>query len=242
MRGTILTWTGDKGIVTASGQRYDFDINLWKGNVAPKADMTVELTVADGKATAVSPIADADLAKEKMGQLGAEGSKVAKAVYENVGKDVAIAYGVFAVAALFLKFVTVKGMLANSDFSIKLAAVINGTLKSPLLLSNGGGGLFWVLVAIVTIAVPYFWKHKYAPLAFCVPLLVTLYGCLQWYHEYSAAQAQIKQVRAAMGREAAQYMGAASDAMPYALSIGAYVCLAAGAYLAYRGIMRHLRS
>ena len=38
MRGTVITWSGDKGVVTAGGQRYDFDINHWQGAVAPAAE------------------------------------------------------------------------------------------------------------------------------------------------------------------------------------------------------------
>ncbi len=37
MRGTILMWSVDKGVVSAEGPRYDFGINEWKGNTAPAA-------------------------------------------------------------------------------------------------------------------------------------------------------------------------------------------------------------
>ncbi|MGH8250116.1 MAG: hypothetical protein ACREVI_05390 [Steroidobacteraceae bacterium] len=67
MRGTIIMWSGERGVVSASGQRYDFDINHWQGATAPAANMTVDLAVA-------------------------EGSKHAKAIFENVGKDIAIAW------------------------------------------------------------------------------------------------------------------------------------------------------
>ena len=45
MRGTVILWRGDKGVVTSSGQRYDFDISHWQGNVAPAANMTVDLAI-----------------------------------------------------------------------------------------------------------------------------------------------------------------------------------------------------
>jgi hypothetical protein len=92
------------------------------------------------------------------------------------------------------------------------------------------------------MAVPYFWKHKYAPLAFCVPALVTLCGLYQSYELHSAARAQIKQMSNMFGGDASQMMGSASDMVPIGLGLGAYVCIAVAAYLAYRGVMRHLRS
>ena len=39
MRGTILLWSGDKGVISAEGQRYDFGINEWKGNTVPAANL-----------------------------------------------------------------------------------------------------------------------------------------------------------------------------------------------------------
>ena len=35
MRGTIIMWSGDKGVVTAGSQRYDFDISHWQGRSRP---------------------------------------------------------------------------------------------------------------------------------------------------------------------------------------------------------------
>lgn len=34
MRGTIIMWSGDNGVITAGGQRYDFDINHVQGATA----------------------------------------------------------------------------------------------------------------------------------------------------------------------------------------------------------------
>ncbi len=80
MRGTILMWSGDKGVVSAEGQRYDFGINEWKGNTAPAANLTVDAVVTNGRLSSVTPVNEADLAKEKMAALTGQGSKVAKAV------------------------------------------------------------------------------------------------------------------------------------------------------------------
>ena len=52
--------------------------------------------------------------------------------------------------------------------------------------SGSGKGVFLVLLATATIAVPYFWKHKLAPLAFAVPLLFTACGFWPLYKQHSA--------------------------------------------------------
>ena len=90
MRGTIIMWSGEKGAISAGGQRYDFDINHWQGAVAPAANMTVEVTVTDGGLAGVTPVNEADLAKEKLAAMTGKGGEVAKAVFANVGMDVAI--------------------------------------------------------------------------------------------------------------------------------------------------------
>jgi hypothetical protein len=85
MRGNIIMWNGEKGIVTSSGQRYDFDIHSWKGDVAPKPDMSVTLTLNEGALLGITPIADVDLAKEKLNQISGQGSKIAQGILSDVG-------------------------------------------------------------------------------------------------------------------------------------------------------------
>jgi len=235
MRGTIIMWSGDKGVVTAGGQRYDFGINEWQGTTAPAANMTVEIAVTDGKATGVTPINEADLAKEKMAALTGQGGKVAQAVFENVGKDVAIAYGVFLIAALFLSVISMGGMIG---IELKLSNL----LSSNMGIGGTGQGTFLILLATATIAVPYFWKHKFAPLAFVVPLLVTLKALWPMYQQHREQQKAME----AMGEfgqmmgQMAQQMTGNSGGIFENLGIGFYVILAAAAYLAFKGIVRFL--
>ena len=63
MRGTILMWSGDKGVISADGQRYDFGINEWKGNTAPAANLTVDVVVTNGRLSSATPVNESDLAK-----------------------------------------------------------------------------------------------------------------------------------------------------------------------------------
>ncbi|MEX1994278.1 MAG: hypothetical protein WD929_06425 [Steroidobacteraceae bacterium] len=235
MRGTIIMWSGDKGVVTAGGQRYDFGINEWQGATAPAANMTVEIVVTDGRATGVTPVNEADLAKEKMAALTGQGGKVAKAVFENVGKDVAIAYGVFLIAALFLNVISSAGMLG-------IELKMSNLLSSNMGITGTGQGVFLILLATATIAVPYFWKHKFAPLAFVVPLLITIKGFWPLYQQHRESQKAMEamgefgQMMGQMAREMTGNSGGIFDN----LGFGTYVIVAAAAYLAFKGVVRFL--
>jgi len=244
MRGTILMWSGDKGVVSAEGQHYDFGINEWKGNTAPAMNLTVDVVVTNGRLSSVMPVNEADLAKEKMAALTRQGGKVAKAVFADVGKDVAIAYGVFLFAALFLSVFSTGGMVDCSIALSDLLAGEMGMMQTCLGGGSGGKGIFLVLIAAATIAVPYFWKHKFAPLAFLAPLLFTAYAFWPVYQQHQEQQRQME----AMGNmdefgrmmgQMAQQMGGGGPGMDD-LGVGAYVVFAAGAYLAFKGVMRFL--
>lgn len=238
MRGTIIMWSGDKGVVTSGGQRYDFDINHWNGAVAPAANMTVELATADGKLTGITPVNEADLAKEKLAAMTGEGSKVAKAIFQNVGKDVAVGYGVFFIIAMFVGLISTGGFM---DIKITLADLLSGDMARAALGGGSGKGILLVLLATATIAVPYFWKHKFAPLAFAVPLLIT---AMAFWPLYQQHQKQ-KQAMEAMGEfgqamtQMAQQMGAQTSAFD-AIGIGAWLLFATVIFLGFKGITRFM--
>ena len=234
MRGTILMWSGDKGVVSAEGQRYDFGINEWKGNTAPAANLTVDVIVTNGRLSSATPVNEADLAKEKMAALTGQGGKVAKAVFADVGKDVAIAYGVFLIAALFLSVISAGGII-GIDFKL------TNLLSDNMGMMGNGKGTFLVLLATATIAVPYFWKHKFAPLAFLGPLLVTIMAFWPLYEQHRQQQKQVEAIGefGQMMGQMAQQMGGGGTGMGD-LGIGAWVIIAASAYLAFKGVMRFL--
>lgn len=242
MRGTIIMWSGEKGVATAGGQRYDFDINSWLGAVAPAANMTVELMVDGGKLTGIKPVDDAEIAKEKLAAITGKGGEMARAVYANVGMDVAVAYGVFLVVGLFFSMVSTGGFV---DISISLADLLTRNDLAMLTGSNGKG-IFLLLLATATIAVPYFWKHKFAPLAFAVPLLFTIYAFWPMWEKYRAAKKleaqmgeEMRQFAEAMG-QMAQQMGGGGGSDMGGLGFGAYIIFAAVLYLAYKGVTRFL--
>ena len=235
MRGTIIMWSGEKGVISAGGQRYDFDINHWQGTTAPAANMTVEAVVSDGKLADVTPVNEADLAKEKLAAMTGKGGEVAKAVFADVGKDVAIAYGVFLIAALFFNVISGAGMLG---INLKLTNL----LSEGMGIMGRGRGIFLVLLAAATIAVPYFWKHKFAPLAFAAPLLITLMGFWPLYEQHRQQQ-QSMEAMSEFGRafgQMAEQMGAPSAGAFSNLGFGAYIIFAAVVYLAYKGLLKFL--
>ena len=230
MRGTILMWSGDKGVVSAEGQRYDFGINEWKGNTAPAANLAVDVEVTNGRLSSVTLVNEADLAKEKMAALTGKGGEMAKAVYANVGKDVAIAYGVFLFAALFLSVIGANML----GLSLKLTNLLSDNMG----MMGNGKGTFLVLLATATIAVPYFWKHKFAPLAFLGPALATIMAFWPLWQQHHQQQKQMEamgELGQALGQMAQQMGGGIGD-----LGIGAWVIIAASAYLAFKGVMRFL--
>ncbi len=238
MRGSIIMWRGDKGVVATGGQRYDFDINHWQGNTAPAANMTVEIVIADGALATLTPVNEADLAKESLAAMTGEGSKYAKAIFANVGKDVAIGYGAFFLIAMFVNLISTNGFI---DVNITLADLLSGDMARAALGGGSGKGVLLVLIATATIAVPYFWKHKLAPLAFTVPLLFTAMAFWPLYKQHRQQQEAME----AMGEfgqamsQMAEQMGAQTGAFD-AIGIGAWLLVATVIFLAFKGITRYL--
>ncbi len=239
MRGTIIMWSGDRGVVTAGGQRYDFDINHWDGAVAPASNMTVEVTTADGALASLAPVNEADIAREKLAAMTGEGGKYAKAIFANVGKDVAIGYGVFFLIAMFVDLISSNGFL---DVKITLADLLSGDMARAALGGGSGKGALLVLLATATIALPYFWKHRLAPLAFGVPLLFTFVGFWPLYRQHRAEQEAME----AMGDfgqimgQMSQHMGGSSGGPLEHLGIGAWLLVATVIFLGFKGVMRFL--
>jgi hypothetical protein len=217
MRGTVITWNGERGVISAGGQRHDFDINHWRSTTAPAANMTVEATMTDGKLADVAPVNEADLAKEKPAAMTGKGEVVAKALIAGVGMDIAIAYGVFLMAALVLNFVSGAGMIG---INLKLTDLLSESMG----VLGRGRGIFLVLLATATIAVPFLWKHKLALLAFALPLVITIMGFWPLYEDQRQQQ------------HAVEAMSEFGDH----LGLGAYVAFASAIYLAFRGVMKFL--
>jgi len=169
--------------------------------------------------------------------LTGKGSRYAKAIFENVGRDVAIAYGVFFVIAMFVSLISTGAFI---DYS--LADLLGGDMTRVARSGVSGKGTLLVLLATATIAVPHFWKHKIAPLAFAVPLLFTVLGFWPLYKQHRAEQQAIEamgELGPMMGQMSGQ-MGGSMGGPFDALGIGAWFLFATVIFLAFRGVMRFL--
>ena len=236
MRGTVIMWRGDKGVVAAAGRQYDFDINHWNGMVAPVPSMTVDIATAEGELTGLTPVHEAHLATEDLTVVTGEGGKYARAILADVGKDVAVGYGVFFIVALFVSLVTTNGFI---DVKITLADLLSGDMARAALGGGGDRGVLLVLLATATIVVPYFWKHRLAPLALTMPLLFTARALWPLYEQHQQQQEALR----AMGEfgqamtEMAEQMGAQTSAFD-SIGTGAWLLVATVIFLAFRGITR----
>ena len=239
MRGTIILWNGERGVVAATGQRYEFDISHWQGGVAPAANMTVEIATADGELTGLTPISEAELAKESLAAMTGEGRRYAKAIFADVGRDVAIGYGVFLFLALFVSLISGNGFI---EVRVTLADLLSGDTARALFGEGSGRGVLLVLLATATIAVPYLWKHKLAPLAFAVPLLFTAKAFWPLYQQHRREREALEamgELSRAMG-ELAERMSADAGGPLSNLGIAAWLLFATVIFLAIRGVMRTL--
>ena len=155
-----------------------------------------------------------------------------------VGADVSIAYGLFIVIAIFVSLISAAGPY---QIKIMLTDLLSGDMASAALGGVNGKGLLLVLLATATIAVPHFWRHRLAPLAFVVPLLFTFVGFWPLYKQHRAQQEAID----AMG-EFGQMMGQMDEQVganngPFdSLGIGAWLLFATVIFLAFKGLMRYL--
>jgi hypothetical protein len=240
MRGTVILWNGERGVVAAATQRHEFDISHWQGGVAPAANMTVEIATGDdGELTGLTPVSEAELAKESLAAITGKGRWYTKAVFADVGQDVAIGYGIFFLLAMFVSVISGSGFF---DVDITLADLLSGDATYAAEGEGGGRGVLLVLLASATIAVPYFWKHKLAPLAFTVPLLFTAKAFWPLYQQHRRQQDAIEamgELSRSMG-ELAERIGADASGPLFNLGIGAWLLSATVIFLAFRGVMRFL--
>ncbi|MGH8131153.1 MAG: hypothetical protein ACRES3_09910 [Steroidobacteraceae bacterium] len=161
-------------------------------------------------------------------------SKLAKVVLENFGIDVTIAYGVFLILALFVNLFATGGFITEPRTLVDLLSVNRDFTGAE---SASGKGTILVLVATASIAIPYFWKHRFAPLAFAVPLLFTIYAFWPLYEQHRAQQQAMEAMGDLMGQLPEQMSGGG----PFdSFGVAAYLLFATVIYLAFKGVMHSL--
>lgn len=238
MRGTVVMWAGDHGIVAADKRRYDFDVSHWQGSVPPKQNMTVDVALDDGELASLSPVSEAELARESLAAMTGEGGREARAILADVGRDVAIGYGAFLFIALFVSLVSTDGFI---DVDVTLADLLSGDLAHAALGGGSGRGVLLVLLAAATVAVPRYWKHRFAPLAFAVPLLFTVAAFWPVYRQQRRQQEALEamgEFGEAMARMA-ERMVAESGAFD-GIGLGAWLLAATVIFLACKGVARSI--
>ena len=163
----------------------------------------------------------------------------AREVLAAIGTDVAIGYGVFAALALFVSLVSAA---SYAGAPITLADLLSGDLAQAALGGASPKGVILVLIATATVLVPWLLRHRLAPLAFIVPLLVTLYGFWPLYvqqrRQHDAVQA-MGELGQALGELATQ-MNAEIGGPLANLGIAAWILFATVLFLALKGIARIL--
>lgn len=167
-----------------------------------------------------------------------EAGRVAKAIVASAGLDVAIAYGAFLVIALFASLL---GAGAFMGAKVTLADLLSGDATAAAFDGGGGRGVLLVLFAAATIVVPWLWKHRFAPLAFAVPLLFTAVAFRPLYEQHRAQQealAGLGELGITAGQLTEQ-LGARAGPLD-ALGFGAWLLFATVMFLALRGIARAL--
>jgi hypothetical protein len=123
-----------------------------------------------------------------------------------------------------------------------LANLLGGDIARAAIGGGRGTGFFLVLLTTATIALPYFLKHKLAPLAYAVPLLVTIYGFSPLYEQHRAEQQAIEALDE-FGPMTGQTVEQIADSVggPLdSLGIGAWLLFATVIFLAFRGVARSL--
>ena len=160
-----------------------------------------------------------------------------KAMIENVGIDVAIGYGLFLFVAVFVSVISMAGFI---DIKVTLADLLGGDMAHAAVADGSWRGIIVVFLATATIAVPHFWKHKLASLAYAVPLLVTAFGFWPLYEQHNAEREAIEalgELGRMAGQSAEQLVNSAGGPFDN-LGIGAWVLIATVLFLAFRGVTR----
>lgn len=253
MRGKIIHYNGSdgRGLIAADDRQVPFEIAQWRSDTAPGVNQVVEVSLADGALEAVFRVPDETILKEKASQfaskLGTAGGVAMQTLREatppdaaasaatgwrSLGKPLLIAYGVFAVSALLLPYISVDpvGLGGRSFTLMELPEATEG-----MGTAVGSEALTWL--AILSIALPVLWRSRFAWFALLLPL-------------YAALQPGIDLMRASM--KASEY--SSSDSFEAKLQrqifeqvmdmlevgIGVWVCVAAALVIAAIGLKRVL--
>ncbi|HWR96291.1 MAG TPA: hypothetical protein VN248_06145 [Arenimonas sp.] len=251
MRGKIIHYNPNeaKGLISAEGKQYAFNITHWRSDSAPTVNTVVDFEVTEDTVSEVRNVPDDVLMKEKAaefaGKLSAIGGKAlgeAKTAAGSInagsgnsalmfyGKPLLITHGIFAFSAIFLPFIKIDTGIGTKSFSLTGLADIQQTMGASL----GGGALTWI--AILALAIPFFWRSKFSWLVLLFPMLAVLQPVWGVMQAISDAK---KQMGGMMGSEFGERMASQISSM-LDIGAGAVVCFIAAAILAFIGVKRFI--
>lgn len=249
MRGRIIHYNGNdgRGLIAADNCQLPFEIAYWRSDTAPAINQVVELKMAGDILESVTRIADDVLLKEKAselaGRLGAASGAAlhslkdaapagtTNGVVRLLGKPLLMAHAIFAFSALMLPFLSIDPLgLGGRSFTLA------GLSEASEAMGTSVGGALWVWLAILSIALPVFWRNRVAWLALLLPLFATLKPGID------LALAASKATRGLNDSFESQLQRQIVEQLLEALQIGfgAWVCVLAALVVAAFGLKRVL--
>lgn len=252
MRGRIIHYNGNdgRGLIAADNRQLPFEITHWRSDTAPAVNLVVELTLAGDVLESVTRVTDDVLLKEKASQLAGKLGSASGAALQSIkdaappnagasvaggwqllGKPLLIAHGVFTFAALMLPFLSINPLgLGGKSFTLA------GLSEASEAIGTSVGGALWVWLAILSLALPVFWRNRLAWLALLLPLFVSLKPGID------LALAASKATRGLNDSFESQLQRQIVEQLLDALQIGfgAWVCVLAALVVAAFGLKRVL--
>ncbi len=268
VRGRVQRDTSQgEGLVFVEGQQHSFKLEgLWKSEVAPSVNMSVDVDFDDaGNLVALRAVNAQTLASENAAKALEKAQGTAKdlaanfqdkglpvllALASRIGYPVLAAWGALVIGWYFLAAAVAKVPYAGE---IKLTfhqvlALINASESglAGLMQASGGAGFygFLALATLVAVFLPQVWSDRRAhfgraaPLVFMLLALVIVYFKLKPDTAQAAAQfgGRNPQMEAMMQQMANEAAAAARKAI--SLGLGFYVSAAASLYLAVTGFLK----
>ena len=253
MRGKIIHYNGNdgRGLIAADNRQLPFEIAHWRSDTAPAVNLVVELTMAGDALESVTRVPDDVLLKEKASQLASKLGTAGGAALQSLkdaappstaasasgglqllGKPLLIAHGVFVVAALLLPFISIESPFGIGGKSFSLT----GLSEASEAMGASVGGAFWPWLGILSIALPVFWRNRFAWLALLLPLFAAVKPAIDLA---LAARKASEQMSDALGADVGRQIAKQIADMLH-IGVGAWICVLAALFIAAIGIKRVL--
>jgi len=265
MRAKIIQYNSNEGtgLAAAEGRQIDFTIRQWRGEIAPSVNRVVEIEFDNetGAVASITPITEEALLKEKAAELkaklggvgemlggasalfaGGGDSAVAQTPWQRAGIPMLAAYAVFFFCTLLFDFATFKsfGMSASLGTMWGLGESLTRFVPG----ASGSTPKVFLILAWASVAAPMFARHRLAPLAAILPLLVVLGMVFHIGSAISELSRAASDMAGALGGAFGRNMARDIEreaATTYSLQFGFYACLLASAFTAFCGVRKLIK-